>query len=206
MANHATSAFPDHGKRTAKQQGIYELESESRRLRMEREILKKLLLSSMDRCNTIEILFDMEGVAYSTIRPSWSFEFSESGGVGAEEAGKVVERHWPCPGKGMPVRSTALSLPTAESSRYQGDGLAWPSRWRSEKRFREGLPGGYPSGAWPINLGGLHQRSVAKLSDMAGAVGIMPRWPMMRHGRTRVAPNPVGLPFIPSYSRPLLIN
>ena len=108
---------------------------------MEREILKKLLLSSMDRCNTIEILFDMEGVAYSTIRPSWSFEFSESGGVGAVEAGKVVERHGPCPGKGMPVRSTALSLPTAESSRYQGDGLAWPSRWRSEKRFREGLPG-----------------------------------------------------------------
>ena len=68
------------------------------------------------------------------------------------------------------------------------------------------IAGGYPSDAWPLNLGGFLQRSVAKLSDMAGAVGIMPRWPMMRHGRTRVAPNPVGLPFIPSYSGPLLIN
>ena len=64
----------------------------------ERDFLKEAALSSMDRCSTIEIPFDMEGVAYGTIRPSWSFEFSESGGVGAMEAGKVVERHGLCPG------------------------------------------------------------------------------------------------------------
>lgn len=41
LGNHATGAFPGHGKRTAEQQRIHELESENRRLRMEREILKK---------------------------------------------------------------------------------------------------------------------------------------------------------------------
>ena len=34
-------AFPGKGKRTAEQQRIHELESENRRLRMEKEILKK---------------------------------------------------------------------------------------------------------------------------------------------------------------------
>ena len=34
-------AFPGNGKRTAEQQRIAELEAENRRLRMEREILKK---------------------------------------------------------------------------------------------------------------------------------------------------------------------
>ena len=38
---YAVEAFPGKGKRTAEQQRIYELESENRRLRMEREILKK---------------------------------------------------------------------------------------------------------------------------------------------------------------------
>ena len=38
---YAAEAFPGKGKRTAEQQRIYELESENRRLRMEREILKK---------------------------------------------------------------------------------------------------------------------------------------------------------------------
>ena len=36
-----TEAFPGKGKRTAEQQRIHELEAENRRLRMEREILKK---------------------------------------------------------------------------------------------------------------------------------------------------------------------
>jgi transposase len=36
-----TAAFPGNGKRTAEQQHIHELEAENRRLRMEKEILKK---------------------------------------------------------------------------------------------------------------------------------------------------------------------
>jgi transposase len=38
---HTADAFPGNGKRTGEQQRIHELESENRRLRMEREILKK---------------------------------------------------------------------------------------------------------------------------------------------------------------------
>lgn len=41
LERHAAEAFPGHGKRTAEQQRIHELESENRRLRMERDILKK---------------------------------------------------------------------------------------------------------------------------------------------------------------------
>jgi len=41
MEGHAAEAFRGHGKRTAEQQRIHELESENRRLRMERDILKK---------------------------------------------------------------------------------------------------------------------------------------------------------------------
>ena len=37
----ASEAFPGKGKRTGEQQRIHELETENRRLRMEREILKK---------------------------------------------------------------------------------------------------------------------------------------------------------------------
>ena len=37
----ASDAFPGKGKRTAEQQRIYELEKENRRLKMEKEILKK---------------------------------------------------------------------------------------------------------------------------------------------------------------------
>lgn len=37
----ATDAFPGHGKRAAEHQRIHELEAENRRLRMERDILKK---------------------------------------------------------------------------------------------------------------------------------------------------------------------
>ena len=37
----AAEAFPGKGKRTAEQQRIHELETENRRLRMEKEILKK---------------------------------------------------------------------------------------------------------------------------------------------------------------------
>ncbi|HNP37009.1 MAG TPA: transposase [Woeseiaceae bacterium] len=37
----ASEAFPGKGKRTAEQQRIHELEAENRRLRMEREVLKK---------------------------------------------------------------------------------------------------------------------------------------------------------------------
>ena len=39
--NNATGAFPGSGKRSAEQQRIHELETENRRLRMEKEILKK---------------------------------------------------------------------------------------------------------------------------------------------------------------------
>lgn len=48
----AAEAFPGQGKRTAEQQRIHELEAENRRLRMEKEILKKATLDSMDRRNT----------------------------------------------------------------------------------------------------------------------------------------------------------
>ena len=37
----SSEAFPGNGKRTAEQQRIHELEVENRRLRMEKEILKK---------------------------------------------------------------------------------------------------------------------------------------------------------------------
>ena len=37
----STEAFPGKGRRTAEQQRIHELETENRRLRMEKEILKK---------------------------------------------------------------------------------------------------------------------------------------------------------------------
>ena len=39
--NNTGSAFPGKGNRTAEQQRIHELEAENRRLRMEKEILKK---------------------------------------------------------------------------------------------------------------------------------------------------------------------
>ena len=41
LAGQAAAAFPGKGKRPTEQQRIHELESENRRLRMEREILKK---------------------------------------------------------------------------------------------------------------------------------------------------------------------
>ena len=41
LEDHAADAFSGKGKRTAEQQRIHELELENRRLRMEREILKK---------------------------------------------------------------------------------------------------------------------------------------------------------------------
>ncbi len=41
LDTHKAEAFPGQGKRTAEQQRIYELEVENRRLRMERDILKK---------------------------------------------------------------------------------------------------------------------------------------------------------------------
>jgi transposase len=41
LEGQAAEAFRGHGKRTAEQQRIHELESENRRLRMERDILKK---------------------------------------------------------------------------------------------------------------------------------------------------------------------
>lgn len=41
LETQAVEAFPGHGKRPAEQQRIHELESENRRLRMERDILKK---------------------------------------------------------------------------------------------------------------------------------------------------------------------
>ena len=39
--HHSAGAFPGQGKRSAEQQRIHELEAENRRLRMEKEILKK---------------------------------------------------------------------------------------------------------------------------------------------------------------------
>jgi transposase len=41
LEDNAAEAFPGKGKRTAEQQRIHELETENRRLRMEKEILKK---------------------------------------------------------------------------------------------------------------------------------------------------------------------
>ena len=41
LASHSVDAFRGQGKRTTEQQRIHELESENRRLRMERDILKK---------------------------------------------------------------------------------------------------------------------------------------------------------------------
>ncbi|TDJ67452.1 MAG: transposase [Proteobacteria bacterium] len=41
LEGNAAEAFPGKGKRTAEQQRIHELETENRRLRMEKEILKK---------------------------------------------------------------------------------------------------------------------------------------------------------------------
>ena len=41
LEGHASEAFPGKGKRTAEQQRIHDLETENRRLRMEKEILKK---------------------------------------------------------------------------------------------------------------------------------------------------------------------
>ncbi len=41
LEDDASEAFPGKGKRTAEQQRIHELETENRRLRMEKEILKK---------------------------------------------------------------------------------------------------------------------------------------------------------------------
>jgi transposase len=41
LEDNTVEAFPGKGKRTAEQQRIHELESENRRLRMEKEILKK---------------------------------------------------------------------------------------------------------------------------------------------------------------------
>ncbi len=41
LGANGTEAFPGKGKRTAEQQRIHELETENRRLRMEKDILKK---------------------------------------------------------------------------------------------------------------------------------------------------------------------
>ncbi len=41
LAAQGSEAFPGNGKRTADQQRIHELETENRRLRMEKDILKK---------------------------------------------------------------------------------------------------------------------------------------------------------------------
>ena len=41
LAGHAAEVFRGHRKRTANRQRIHELETENRRLRMERDILKK---------------------------------------------------------------------------------------------------------------------------------------------------------------------
>ena len=41
LSDHGTAAFPGNGKGTAEQQGIHELETENRRLWMDKDILKK---------------------------------------------------------------------------------------------------------------------------------------------------------------------
>ena len=41
LEDDASAAFPGNGKRSAEQRRIHELETENRRLRMEKEILKK---------------------------------------------------------------------------------------------------------------------------------------------------------------------
>jgi transposase len=41
LEDHASAAFPGKGQRTGEQQRIHDLETENRRLRMEKEVLKK---------------------------------------------------------------------------------------------------------------------------------------------------------------------
>lgn len=53
LESDAAEAFQGQGKRTAEQQRIHDLETENRRLRMEKEILKKAAVSSSLQCNTI---------------------------------------------------------------------------------------------------------------------------------------------------------
>jgi len=92
---HEAEAFPGNGHRTAEQQRIHVLESENRQLRMERDILKKATLSSMDQCNTIHTTFDMEGGEYGTMRSTWPVGFTKSRGVATVEHWAIVERYRP---------------------------------------------------------------------------------------------------------------
>ena len=84
-------AFPGKGHQTPDQAELHRLREENRRLRMERDILKKATLSSMDACNTMPQLFAREGVAYGTIRASRLVCRSESRGVGTMENWPVAE-------------------------------------------------------------------------------------------------------------------
>ena len=52
LEDDASGAFPGKGQRTAEQQRIHELEIENRRLRMEKEILKKATVDSIGQCNS----------------------------------------------------------------------------------------------------------------------------------------------------------
>jgi transposase len=52
LADNETATFPGKGNRKPEQQRIHELEAENRRLRMQRDILKKAILSSTGHCNT----------------------------------------------------------------------------------------------------------------------------------------------------------
>lgn len=90
---HKAEVFPGKGKPKAEQQRIHELEAGNRPLPMEREILKKTTLSSMDQCNTIHTTFDMEGVESGTIRSTRPVGFAKSRGEATVENWTIVERY-----------------------------------------------------------------------------------------------------------------
>ena len=69
LESDAAEAFQGQGKRTAEQQRIHDLETENRRLRMEKEILKKATVSSSLQCNTIIQCISWRSITQSFTRP-----------------------------------------------------------------------------------------------------------------------------------------
>jgi len=55
LEKHAGDAFPGGGQRTSEQQRIHELETENRRLRMEKDILKKATPSLPRKAHEVSI-------------------------------------------------------------------------------------------------------------------------------------------------------
>ena len=75
----AAEVFPGKGKRTAEQRRIHELETENRRLRMEKEILKKATVNSIGRCNTKCLNPRFGGAWYGASWTTWHDSISKVG-------------------------------------------------------------------------------------------------------------------------------